>query len=105
MLIKRPQILVINPNSNQEVTKVIAKELQSFNFSDSPEIVCEDLPEGPFGIESKADIESVKLPLRNIVSERIDIDAFVIACYSDPGLKVCREATEDLFSEFRNVES
>ncbi len=94
MLIKRPQILVINPNSNQEVTKVIAKELQSFNFSDGPEIVCEDLPEGPFGIESKADIESVKLPLRNIVSERIDIDAFVIACYSDPGLKVCREATD-----------
>ena len=94
MLFKRPQILVINPNSNQEVTKVIAKELQSFNFSDGPEIVCEDLPEGPFGIESKADIESVKLPLRNIVSERIDIDAFVIACYSDPGLKVCREATD-----------
>ena len=93
MLIKRPQILVINPNSNQEVTKVIAKELQSFNFSDGPEIVCEDLPEGPFGIESQADVESVKLPLREIVSERKDIDAFVIACYSDPGLQVCREAT------------
>ena len=68
MLIKRPQILVINPNSNQEVTKIIAKELHSFNFSDGPEIVCEDLPEGPFGIERQADIESVKLPLRNIVS-------------------------------------
>ena len=93
MLIKRPQILVINPNSNQEVTKVIAKELQSFNFSDGPEIVCEDLPQGPFGIESQADVESVKLPLRNIVSERKDIDAFVIACYSDPGLQVCRKAT------------
>ena len=93
MLIKRPQILVINPNSNQEVTKVIAKELQSFNFSGGPAIVCEDLPQGPFGIESQADVESVKLPLRNIVSERNDIDAFVIACYSDPGLQVCREAT------------
>ena len=94
MLIRRPQILVINPNSNQEVTKVIDKELQSFIFSDGPEIVCEDLPEGPFGIESQTDIESVKLPLRNIVSERIDIDAFVIGCYSDPGLQVCREATD-----------
>ena len=94
MVIKRPQILVINPNSNKEVTKGIAKELQSFNFSDGPEIVCEDLPQGPFGIESQADVESVKLPLRNIVSEQIDIDAFVIACYSDPGLKVCREATD-----------
>ena len=94
MPIERPQIPVINPNSNQDVTKGMTKELQSFNFSDGPEIICEDLPQGPFGIESQADVESVKLPLRNIVSERKDIDAFVIACYSDPGLQVCREATE-----------
>ena len=93
MQIERPQILVINPNSNQDVTKGMAKELESFNFSGGPAIVCEDLPQGPFGIESQADVESVKLPLRNIVSERKDIDAFVIACYSDPGLQVCREAT------------
>tara|TARA_B100000686_G_C16613263_1_gene874994 strand:- start:208 stop:867 length:660 start_codon:yes stop_codon:yes gene_type:complete len=94
MPIERPQILVINPNSNKDVTKGMAKELQSFNFSGGPEIVCEDLPQGPFGIESQADVESVELPLRNIVSERKDIDAFVIACYSDPGLQVCREATD-----------
>ena len=94
MPIERPQILVINPNSNKDVTKGMAKELQSFNFSGGPAIVCEDLPQGPFGIESQADVESVKLPLRNIVSERKDIDAFVIACYSDPGLQVCREATD-----------
>ena len=93
MQIERPQILVINPNSNQDVTKGMAKELQSFNFSGGPEIFCEDIPQGPFGIESQADVESVKLPLRDIVSERKDIDAFVIACYSDPGLQVCREAT------------
>ena len=93
MPIERPQILVINPNSNKDVTKGMAKELQSFNFSGGPAIVCEDLPQGPFGIESQADVESVKLPLRNIVSERKDIDAFVIACYSDPGLQLCREAT------------
>ena len=93
MPIKKPQILVINPNSNGNVTEVIAKELQSFNFSDGPEIVCVSLTQGPFGIESQADVESVKLPLLNMVSERQDIDAFVIACYSDPGLQVCREAT------------
>ena len=93
MQIERPQILVINPNSNQDVTKGMAKELQSFNFSDGPEIICEDLPQGPFGIETQADVELVKLPLRNIVSERKDINAFVIACYSDPGLQLCREAT------------
>ena len=94
MTIEKPQILVINPNSNEAVTEGMAKELQSFNFSDGPEIVCVSLTQGPFGIESQADIEFVKLPLRNMVSDRKDIDAFVIACYSDPGLQVCREATD-----------
>ena len=94
MSIEKPQILVINPNSNETVTEVMAKELQSFNFSDGPEIVCVSLTQGPFGIESQADIEFVKLPLRNMVYERKDIEAFVIACYSDPGLQVCREATD-----------
>ena len=94
MPIEKQQILVINPNSNETVTEGMAKELQSFNFSDGPEIVCVSLTQGPFGIESQADIEFVKLPLRNMVSERKDIEAFVIACYSDPGLQVCREATD-----------
>ena len=91
---EKPQILVIYPNSYEAVTEGMAKELQSFNFSDGPEIVCVSLSQGPFGIESQADVESVKLPLRNMVSERKDIAAFVIACYSDPGLQVCREATD-----------
>ena len=94
MPIEGQKILVINPNSNEVVTEGMAQELQSFNFSDGPEIVCVSLTQGPFGIESQADVESVKLPLLNMVSERQDIDAFVIACYSDPGLQVCREATE-----------
>ncbi len=37
--------------------------------------------------------EQVSLPLRRMVVSRQDADAFVIACYSDPGLQVCREAT------------
>ena len=94
MPIEKPQILVINPNSNGAVTEGMAKVLKSLNFSDGPEIVCVSLTQGPFGIESQADIEFVKLPLRNMVSERKDIEAFVIACYSDPGLQVCREATD-----------
>ena len=94
MPIKRQRIMVINPNSNNNVTDAMAKGLKSFNFSDGPEIICMGLPQGPFGIESNADVESVKLPLRNIVSKRIDMDAFVIACYSDPGLQLCRESTD-----------
>src|SRR5258707_10835085 len=34
------------------------------------------------------------MPLRALVEADNASDAFVIACYSDPGLHVCREATE-----------
>jgi Asp/Glu/hydantoin racemase len=59
-----------------------------------PVIECITLEEGPFGIESQADVESVALPLMRMVKNRDDVDAFVIACYSDPGLHVCREVTK-----------
>jgi len=86
-------ILVINPNSNAAVTEGIAAALSALAIEGGPGIECMTLSEGPFGIESQADIEAVVLPLRRLVAERDDADAFVIACYSDPGLEVCREAT------------
>ena len=62
-------------------------------FTNGPEIVCSTLAEGPFGIETQADVESVVMPLRRMVEADNSSDAFVIACYSDPGLHVCRECT------------
>jgi Asp/Glu/hydantoin racemase len=89
----RPHIVVINPNSNPVVTAGIVDALKPLMFADGPEIVCETLSEGPFGIESQADAESVVMPLRRRVEGDNSSAAFVIACYSDPGLHVCREAT------------
>jgi len=86
-------ILVINPNSNVAVTEGFAAALSTLAIEGGPGIECMTLSEGPFGIESQADIEAVVLPLRRLVAERDDADAFVIACYSDPGLEVCRETT------------
>ena len=89
----RPRIMVINPNSNRVVTAGIAEALKPLMFSDGPEIVCETLAEGPFGIESQADADGVTMPLRRFIEGDNSSAAFVIACYSDPGLHVCREAT------------
>src|SRR6201982_257490 len=89
----RPRILVINPNSNTVVTAGLAETLKPLMFANGPEIVCETLAEGPFGIESQADVDSVAMPLRRLVEHDTGTAAFVIACYSDPGLHVCREAT------------
>ena len=86
-------ILVINPNSNPDVTHGLAEALAPLNIAERARIECMTLAEGPFGIETMLDAESVVLPLRQLVLERTDADAFVIACYSDPGLALCREAT------------
>jgi allantoin racemase len=89
----RPRIRVVNPNSNEAVTRGLAEALEPLRFADGPEIVCSTLAEGPFGIETQADVERVTMPLRALVEADNASDAFVIACYSDPGLHVCREGT------------
>lgn len=89
----RARILVINPNSNETVTAGIADAIKPMSFAEGPEIACVTLMEGPIGIESQAHVESVSLPLRRLIAEDTCSAAFVIACYSDPGLHVCREVT------------
>jgi Asp/Glu/hydantoin racemase len=89
----RPRIHVVNPNSNEAVTRALSDALGPLRFADGPEIFCSTLREGPLGIETQADVESVTLPLRRLVESDNSSDAFVIACYSDPGLHVCREGT------------
>jgi allantoin racemase len=90
----RPRILVINPNSNVIVTKGLEVALRPLGFADGPEIVCTTLDEGPYGVESQADADSVVMPLRRLVESDNGSAAFVIACYSDPGLHFCREGTD-----------
>ena len=91
---RRTRILVINPNSNETVTRGLETALSPLTFKDGPDIACLTLKEGPFGIETQADVDSIALPLRRLVDADETSAAFVIACYSDPGLHVCREATK-----------
>jgi allantoin racemase len=89
----RRRIRVVNPNSNDAVTRGIDAALEPLRFANGPEIVCSTLAEGPFGVETQADAESVVMPLLRLVQTDNSSDAFVIACFSDPGLHVCREGT------------
>jgi allantoin racemase len=87
------RILVINPNSNEAVTQGLRDALTGFAGAPGLEIVCRTLAEGPFGVETQEHVESVALPLRRLVEADAESAAFIIACYSDPGLYVCREGT------------
>ena len=86
------RIVVINPNSTEEVTRGIDRALDPLRMTGGPEIECVTLPEGPPGIETQSDVDSVVGPLCNLVKARDNgAAAFVIACYSDPGLHAARE--------------
>lgn len=86
-------IVVINPNSNTAVTEGLDQALAGFRQPGMPEIECVTLAEGPFGIENQVHTEQVVLPLVDLVCRRPDAGAFVIACYSDPGIDACRSVT------------
>ena len=89
------RILVINPNSTQAVTDGIDRALEPLRLSGGPSFECVTLREGPPGIQSQRDVDGVIGPLTRLIAERdADCSAFVIACYSDPGLFSAREVTQ-----------
>jgi allantoin racemase len=88
------RILVINPNSSETVTEEIDHAMAPLRFAGGPEIACTTLREGPPGIESQSDADGVILPLCRAIREaEAEAAAFVIACFSDPGLFSARETT------------
>jgi allantoin racemase len=89
------RILVINPNSTEAVTRGIDEAVEPLRMPGGPAIDCVTLKEGPPGIETQQHVDSVVSPLLKLVRETEgQYAAFVIACYSDPGLHSLREATK-----------
>ena len=89
------RILVINPNSTEAVTRGIDQAVEPLRMPGGPAIDCVTLKEGPPGIETQQHVDSVVAPLLRLVRDKDgEYEAFVIACYSDPGLHSVREATK-----------
>jgi allantoin racemase len=86
-------ILVINPNSTEAVTRGIDEACAPLRLPGGPQIECVTLKEGPPGIETQQHVDGVVSPLLKKIKDS-DASAFVIACYSDPGLHTLREATK-----------
>ena len=79
----------------QSLLDVAVEHLRDrLRLAGGPDIECVTLPEGPRGIETQEHVESVVLPLQRTIRARDnDADAFVIACFSDPGIHLARETT------------
>ena len=88
----KSSVYVINPNSSEKVTAGINAAVAPLRSADGPDIVCLSLPEGPPGIQSQRDVDGVIGPiLRKAATLEEEAGAFVIACFSDPGLFALRE--------------
>ena len=88
------RILVINPNSTEAVTRGIDEAVEPLRMAGGPAIDCMTLKEGPPGIETQQHVDGVIPHLLSLVLQKeSQYSAFVIVCYSDPGLHSVREAT------------
>ena len=85
-------ILVINPNSSVSVTHSMQACLAPLKASTTHNIECIELPKSPPGIETDTHVAEVIPNILDAVGSS-DADAFVLACFSDPGIVRVRAAT------------
>lgn len=87
-------IYVINPNSSTEVTDRIAWAAREAWSGTDPAVKTVTLDKGPPGIVSQHHIDEVTPLIGDFVREHDHAaSAFVIACFSDPGMFAARDIT------------
>jgi Asp/Glu/hydantoin racemase len=84
------RVLVLNPNSNDSVTRGMARSLEPLAEALGLVVDCHTLPDAPFGIESEDDIAAVGPLVVDWFGHHGGYAAYIIACYSDPGLEAAR---------------
>jgi allantoin racemase len=87
------RLLVINPNTTLSMTEDIGRTARKY-ARPGTEVVAISPAHGPRSIEGHFE-ESVAAAatVEEVIKNRDAYDAFVIACYGDPGLYACREVT------------
>ena len=85
-------IYIVNPNSSQHVTDGIDRAIDPMRVASPVPLVARTLAEGPPGIETQAHVDGVVGPmLAHCAALEDQASAFVVACFSDPGLAALRE--------------
>lgn len=88
-------IFIVNPNSSTLVTQGIDRAVDPMRAASSVPIVAHTLAEGPSGIETQAHVDGVVGPLlKHCAALETEASAFVVACFSDPGLAALREQSD-----------
>ncbi|MBB2173586.1 aspartate/glutamate racemase family protein [Gluconacetobacter asukensis] len=86
--------MVINPNSSDCVTEAIDREVEPFRrYGDFTIDVC-GTPGAPPGVSYQTDADVIG-PMVQATMAREKASAYIIACFSDPGLLGAREKFDD----------
>ncbi|MEP7299901.1 MAG: aspartate/glutamate racemase family protein [Caldimonas sp.] len=87
-------VAVINPNSSALVTLAIERAVNACGASAQTRFDCVTMVDGPSGVVTQSDADlAATLTARWIADHEQEASAFVIACFSDPGIAASRERT------------
>lgn len=90
---QKPLVRVLNPNTSATVTEAIARAMTAGPGAETCRFECETAASGPAGIVSQEDYEQAgQTVVEYVALHREAADAFVVACFSDPGMAAAREA-------------
>lgn len=88
------KLLIINPNSDLEMTEAIQKTADAFVDSDI-QIVCKHTAGAPKFIETYEDqIKAAPGMIKLIRENEKELDGFIVACHCDPNLDTMKEITK-----------
>jgi allantoin racemase len=91
---RKQKILIINPNSDLEMTKAIQETADHF-AKGKFEALCQHTPGAPKFIETREDEVLAAPGMIKLVRENNDkYDAYIIACHCDPNMDVIKEITD-----------
>jgi allantoin racemase len=91
---RKLNILIINPNSDLEMTKAIQATAKEF-AGERCEVLCLRTPGAPKFIETREDEVLAAPGMIKLVRENNNqYDAFIIACHCDPNLDMIQEITD-----------
>ncbi|WP_172328255.1 aspartate/glutamate racemase family protein [Mangrovicoccus sp. HB161399] len=86
----RGPVLIVNPNSSAAVTEGIREAIAHLSPAAGAGFEVTDLPGSPATILTNEDVARAGLGVAALAQARPDAAAFVIGCFSDPGLDLAR---------------
>ncbi|MHA1969806.1 MAG: aspartate/glutamate racemase family protein [Candidatus Hodarchaeales archaeon] len=86
--------MIINPNSDLEMTEAIQKTINEF-VNGEYQVICKYTPGAPKFIETYEDQIKAAPGMIQLVKENEDeFDGFIVACHCDPNLDTMKEITK-----------